>query len=84
MGGTARVWVTKRKGDRAFIEVKHGEENFQEAVDYLNQEGVSFNVRGGKYLTFNVNGQQLKDKAAAHEWLASRLSPDNMKSRLTI
>jgi hypothetical protein len=83
VGGTARVWVTKRKGDRAFIEVKHGEDNFQEAVDYLNQEGVSFNVRGGKYLTFNVNGQQLKDKAASHEWLASRLSPDNMKSRLT-
>lgn len=83
VGGTARVWVNRRKGDRAFIEVKHGEESFQEAVDYLNQAGVSFNVRAGKYITFNVNGQQLKEKAAAHEWLASRLAPDNLKGQLT-
>jgi hypothetical protein len=79
VGGTARVWVTKRKNDRAFIELKHGEENFQEAVDYLNKEGVSFNMRSGKYLTFNVNVQQLKDRAAIHEWLTSRLSPKNLR-----
>ena len=79
VGGTARVWVTKRKNDRAFIEMKHGEENFQEAVDHLNKEGVSFGMRIGKYLTFNVNAQQLKDRAAIHEWLASRLSPENLR-----
>ncbi len=78
VGGTARVWITKRKNDRAFIELKHGEENFQEAVDYLNKEGVSFNMRSGKYLTFNVNVQQLKDRTAIHEWLAARLSPENL------
>ena len=73
------MWVSKRKNDRAFIEVKHGEENFQEAVDHLNNEGVSFGTRSGKYLTFNVNVQQLKDRAAIHEWLVSRLSPENLK-----
>jgi len=79
VGGAARVWVTRRKNDRAFIEVKHGEENFQDAVDHLNNEGVSFGTRSGKYLTFNVNAQQLKDRTAIHEWLASRLSPENLR-----
>jgi hypothetical protein len=80
VGGTARVWITRRKNDRAFIEMKHGEENFQEAVDYLNKEGVSFGVRGGKFLTFNVNAKQLKDRAPIYEWLALRLSPENPKN----
>jgi hypothetical protein len=79
VGGTARVWVNKRKDDRAFIEMKHGEENFQDAVDHLNKEGVSFTMRSGKYLTFNVNVQQLKDRAAIHEWLAARLSSENLR-----
>lgn len=78
VGGPARVWVTKRKNDRAFIEIKYGEESFQEAVDHLNKEGVSFGMRSGKYLTFNVNAQQLKERAVVHEWLASRLSPGNV------
>lgn len=79
VGGSARVWISKRKDDRAFIEMKHGEENFQEAVDRLNKEGVSFGMRRGKYLTFNVNMEQLKDRAEIHEWLASRLSPENRR-----
>ena len=79
--GVARVWITVRKNGRAFIEVKHGEENFQEAVDHLNGEGISFGTRRGKYLTFNVNVQQLKDKATTHEWLASRLSPQKLMLR---
>jgi hypothetical protein len=53
-------------------------EGFQLAVDHLNKEGVSFGMRSGKYITFNVNVQQLKDKAAVHEWLASRLIPGNV------
>jgi hypothetical protein len=76
--GTARVWVNARKNDRAFIEMKYGEKNFQEAVDQLNKDGVSFNTRKGKYLTFNVNLQQLKERAATHEWLASRLSSSDL------
>jgi hypothetical protein len=79
VGGPARVWISKRKDDRAFIEMKHGEENFQDAVDHLNKEGVSFSTRRGKYLTFNVNPQQLKEKAEIHEWLASRLSPESLR-----
>lgn len=79
VGGIARVWVNKRKNDRAFVEMKHGEDNFQEATDHLNKEGVSFGTRSGKYLTFNVNVQQLKDRATIHEWLASRLSPESLR-----
>ncbi|HEY6763980.1 MAG TPA: hypothetical protein VI386_04350 [Candidatus Sulfotelmatobacter sp.] len=79
VGGTARVWINTRKNDRAFIEVKYGEKNFQEAVDQLNKDGVSFNTRKGKYLTFNVNLQQLKERASAHEWVAARLSPSDLK-----
>jgi hypothetical protein len=81
VSGTARVWVTKRKNDRAFVEVKHGEENFQEAVDYLNKDGISFGKRGGKYITFNVSEQQLKERSAIHEWLAMRLSPESLKKQ---
>jgi hypothetical protein len=78
VGGTARVWITKRKLDRAFVEVKHGEDGFQEAIDRLNADGVSFGTRTGKYLTFNVNVGQLQERAATHEWLASRLSPRSL------
>jgi hypothetical protein len=78
--GTARVWITKRKNDRAFIEMKLGEENFQEAVDHLNQEGMSFGTRSGKYLTFNVSAQQLKESVAIHKWLAERLAPESLKT----
>jgi len=80
VGGFARVWVTKRKENRAFIEVRVGEGDFQEAVDHLNSSGISVGTRSGKFLTFKVNLQQLKDKAAVHEWLAQRLSPENLKS----
>lgn len=79
VNGTARIWVSKRKNDRTVIEVKHGKEGFQEAADRLNQEGISFvGSQSGKYFTFNVNAQLLRDKAAVHEWLASRLSPENL------
>jgi hypothetical protein len=78
VGGVARVWITKRANDRAFIDVKYGV-NLQEAVDRLNKEGVSFGTPSGTHLTFNVNVQQLKDKAAIHEWLALKLSPENLR-----
>ena len=45
----------------------------------MNSDGVPFGTRKGKYLTFNVNVQQLKDNAKTHEWLASRLSPQHLK-----
>ena len=80
VGGIARVWVTIRKNDRVFIEMKYGEKIFQEAVNQLNKDGVSFNTRKGKYLTFNINLQQLKERATTHEWLAARLSPGDLRT----
>jgi len=82
VGGIARVWVNSRKNDRVLIEMKYGEKNFQEAADQLNKDGVSFNKYKGKYFKFNVNLQQLKDRAATHEWLAVRLSPDDLKTKI--
>jgi hypothetical protein len=78
--GLARVWITKRKNNRAVIQVRHGEDNLQEAVDYLNGEGVSPRISSSGYLTLNVNMEQLKEKCAVHEWLALRLSPNKMKT----
>jgi hypothetical protein len=79
IGGVARVWFNKRKNDRVFFEVKYIEEDFQEAIEHLNDEGVSFGTRAGKYLTFNVNLQQLKDNAKAHEALAQNISRRDLK-----
>jgi hypothetical protein len=74
VSGIARVWVNKRKNDRALIEVKYVEQNFTEAADYLNKEGIAFGTRSNKYLTFNVNLQQLKDKQSIHEWIVQKLA----------
>lgn len=79
VGGIARVWVEVRKNDRVLIQLKFGEKNFQEAADQLNKDGVSFNTYKSKYFKFNVNLQQLKERAATHEWLAGRLSPEDLK-----
>jgi len=79
IGKTARMWINKRKNDRAFIQIKYGQDNLQEAIDHLTKEGVSFGTTDGKYLTFNVNIQQLKDHTTVHEWIASRLSPQNLR-----
>lgn len=78
VGDIARVWVNKRRNDRALIEVKYVDQDMSEAVDHLNQEGVAFSTRGNKYLTFNVNAQQLKDKQAVHEWVIKRLTPQHL------
>ena len=78
VGGIARVWVNKRKNDRALIEVKYVEQDIAEATDYLNKEGIAFGARGNKYLTFNVNLQQLRDKNLIHEWIAQRLAPNHL------
>ena len=78
VGGIARVWVNKRKNDRALIEVKYVEQDMSEAVDHLNQEGVAFGTRSNKYLTFNVNLQQLKDKQPVHDWVIRRLAPQHL------
>jgi hypothetical protein len=74
VGGIARVWVSKRKNDRAFIEVKYAVGNIIEAVDHLSNEGVTCDARRD-IVRFNVNLQQLKDKESVHDWLVRRLAP---------
>ena len=78
VGGIARVWVNKRKNDRALFEIKYVEQNITEATDYLNKEGIAFGTRGNKYLTFNVNLEQLKDKKLVHEWIVQKLAPRDL------
>ena len=78
VGGIARVWVIRRKKDRALIQVKYPEDEMAAAVDYLNKEGLSFRTPTNKYLTFNVNLHQLKDKQVAHEWIVRRLAPQSL------
>ena len=78
IGGIARVWVNKRKNDRALFEIKYVERDITEATDYLNKEGIAFGTRGGKYLTFNVNLEQLKDKKLVHEWIVQKLATNHL------
>jgi hypothetical protein len=78
VGGIARVWVSKRKNDRALIDVKYVEQDITEATDHLNKEGFAFGTRGNKFLTFNVNLQQLKDKRPVHEWIVQKLAPRHL------
>jgi len=75
VGGIARVWINRRKNDRASIQVKYAEGNINEAVDYLNKEGLTCDARGDQ-LRFNVNLDQLKEKATIHEWIVRRLAPE--------
>jgi hypothetical protein len=78
VGGIARVWVSKRKNDRALIEIKYVEQDINEAADHLNKEGIAFGMRGNQYLTFNVNLQQLRDKKLVHEWIVQKLAPRHL------
>ena len=78
VGGIARLWVNIRQNDRAFIEIKYVESNFEEAEKFLNAKGVQFKARRNKTLAFNVNLHQLREHAAEHEWLAERIAPQNL------
>jgi hypothetical protein len=79
IAGVARAWISIRKNGRAFIEVKLREEDFQQAIDRFNSDGISFTTRENRYLRFNVGLQQLKEKVTTHEWLASTLSPPDVR-----
>jgi hypothetical protein len=75
--GSARVWVNRRKGDRAFIEVKVPAAVHSRAIDFLNSRGAAFHSRGSQMLTFNVNLQQLEASRDVHEWIARSLNPES-------
>ena len=79
--GLARMWISKRKNNRAYLEIRPWKDGFQDVVDRLNADGVSFTAKNGKFINFNVNIQQLQEHAEAHEWLAARLSPDALLRR---
>lgn len=82
VGGVARVWVNRRKNNRAFIQLKVGKNSLQEAADYLNAKGVPFTTQAWGAVNFNVNLQQLKENIDIHEWLASRVAPENLTLRV--
>lgn len=73
--GIARVWVSKRKNNRALVEVKYPKENIGEARDYLDKESIPVNVREDRVIFPNVSAQQLGQKQAAHNWIIQRLAP---------
>ena len=79
VGGKARAWIDTRKNERALIQIRVPEDKFQEVTDRLNQEGISFRPKGGEYVGFNVNVQQLQDKMPLHQWLALQLSPSDLR-----
>ncbi len=83
VGGKARVWINKRKNNRALIEVKYPGETLNEAVDYLNKEGIPYSTRGDWGLSFNVSLEQLQEKKAGHEWVAQRLAPQHQLKKET-
>jgi len=75
IGGKARVWISKRKNDRVFIEVQYVQESIEKAADYLNSEGMPFSQKSDWCLTFNVNLHQLKERMPTHEWVIQRIAP---------
>jgi len=80
VGEVARVWIYKRKNDRALVEVKYAEGDIAQAIDYLTSEGVTQGTRDNKFLSFNnVTLQQLKDKQTAHRWIVQKLAPRYLK-----
>jgi len=84
VGGVERVWINRRKNNQAMITVRVGENGLQQTVDHLNAIGISFTKQlSEKTVNFNVNLQQLKDNAETHAWLASTLSPENVKLRVS-
>ena len=67
--------------DGALIHLHKREGDFAEAVEHLKREGVAvIPSNDNKTLTFTVSLQQLKEEAAAHEWLAQRLAPQHLIS----
>jgi hypothetical protein len=75
IGGKARAWISKRKNDRSFFEVKYVGDDIDQVVDHLNKEGFSFGLKDNEIFTFNVNLQQLKEKQTTHEWIISKIAP---------
>ena len=76
VGDLVRVAIWPRKGGRALTSVEKYEGDFGEAVKHLTNEGIPVVPKNNnKALTFTLDFQELKEKQAAHEWIAERLVP---------
>jgi hypothetical protein len=75
--GVVRIAVWPRTSDRALISVeKLDDADLVAAESALLRLRTSFSQKEGKLLFLNTP-QQLKDAAAAHEWLAERISKES-------
>ena len=75
IGGIDRVWISKRKNGRVFIQLKYPDADWDEAVQFLAQRGLSAWADEDKGIRYNVSRQELNEKRDVHEWLAHRLAP---------
>lgn len=76
VGGFNKVWIHRRKSDRALLEMKYSESDFQEMVSEMEGRGMELHTNlKYKHISVNVNLQQLNEKAEAHDWVAQRISP---------
>jgi hypothetical protein len=78
VGGYNKVWVARRRGDRALTEVKVSEGGFDAAMELLNSAGIQ--VRGTSYqhLIFNVSLPELKAKEGLYNDLIERIFPKHL------
>ncbi len=75
VGPVARVWVHVRKNSRAFVEMRPTEAGRQEAVAFLDAQGLAYTMRGDT-IRLNVSIQELRANTSLHEQLTAFLSPD--------
>jgi hypothetical protein len=75
VGRIDRVWVNKRNNGRVFIQLKYDEADWDEAVQFLTQQGLSAWADGSKGIRYNVSLEELNEKRDVHDWLAQRLFP---------
>jgi hypothetical protein len=77
IGNMARMWVNRRKNERAWIEIRYWDEDINEVVERLEKEGLNSTTRG-EYVRFNTDIKQLKKLHETLEWLVQKLGPDSI------
>jgi hypothetical protein len=86
VGGFVRIAIFPRKNGRAIVcVVWKTDDNLAEAVGYFTSEGIAFTTDDkSNNLRLDVNLQQLKQKQAAHEWIAQRLARQFLKTNTNL
>ena len=77
VGGLNKVWVNRRKGDRALLSVKISEGGLETAVENVKRAEITVKVED-QYLVMNVNLAELKAKSAVHSDLVHRIFPKHL------